>query len=235
MRCIENWIPVNVNSCPLDKKPLFKKDLVAVSIPFRNLLNKLDIKCDFEPAGCTHICLMSVLPSHVKVCPFNPDGEMICEQGCDLTFLRRDRDSHKCIAALKEVVAKQRCEIADLKRLNAKRTYDAAFYRFPSDRSTLSEFMSVHEDRQMELINRHRHLYARSARRNYADQSASTRARTPPPPNISISSRMHQAGAAGSAAAQLTRSRLSVPMELAEVQVQVQVSVMFYFVVSYCD
>lgn len=226
LKCIENWIPVNVNSCPLDKKPLFKKDLVAVSIPFRNLLNKLDIKCDFEPAGCGYVCLMSVLPSHVKVCPFNPDGEMICEQGCDLTFLRRDRDSHKCIDALKEVVAKQRCEIADLKRLNAKRSYETAFYRFPSDRSALSEFMSVHEDRHMEIINRQRHML-RSARRNY-DQPASSRARTPPPPNISISSRMHQAGAAGSSAAQLSRSRLSVPMELAEVQVQVQVCVILF-------
>ena len=224
VKCIENWIPVNVNACPLDKKPLFKKDLVAVSIPFRNLLNRLDIKCDFEPSGCANVCQMHHLPSHVKVCPFNPDGEMICEQGCELTFMRRDKDGHKCIMALKEVVAKQRTEIADLnKRMSTKRSYDAAFFhRFPSDRSALSEFMSVHEDRQMEMINRQRAQLLRSARSRVSyDQPGGSRARTPPPPNISISSRLHPA--AGPPAAQLTRSRHSVPIDMGEVQVQVQV------------
>ena len=221
-----------MNACPLDKKPLFKKDLVAVSIPFRNLLNRLDIKCDYEAAGCPHVCQMHHLPSHVKVCPFNPDGEMICDQGCELTFLRRDRDSHKCIQALKELVSKQRGELADLNK-RMKRSYDTAFFnRFPGDRPTLSEFIDV-QDRQIEILSRQRQNLLRS--RSRFESSSASRARTPPPPNISLrtSGLHHQLQAAmgpvsssGATPAShpYTRSRLSMPVELSEVQVQVQVS-----------
>lgn len=225
LKCIENWIPMNVNACPLDKKQLYKKDLVPVSIPFRNLLNRLDIKCDFEPAGCTNVCQMHHLPAHVKVCPFNPDGEMVCQQGCDLTFLRRDQDSHKCIEALKELVSKQRGQLADLnKQISAKRSYDSAFFQRFADRSErLTDYMTVHEDQRMEMLSRTRQMIRRP-RVNF-DSSSGSRARTPPPPNISLSSRLHQlpisVSAATSAHAHLTRSRL--PLETSEVQVQLQV------------
>ena len=173
--CIENWIPLNVNACPLDKKPLYKKDLTQVSLPFRNLLTRLRIKCDFEVEGCKFICQMGLLPEHVKMCPFNPNGEMICDQGCDLTFLRKERDTHKCIDALKELVAKQRIEIADLKR-TPKRTHDGnlrtALDASPSmgyyNRSAagISDLLSISDHRDLIRFRRFR---------------PDTRARTPPP------------------------------------------------------
>lgn len=173
--CIENWIPLNVNACPLDKKPLYKKDLTQVSLPFRNLLTRLRIKCDFEVEGCKYICQMGLLPEHVRTCPFNPNGEMMCEQGCELTFLRKERDSHKCIEALKEVISKQRIEIADLKRA-PKRTHDGnlrtALDASPSmgyyNRSAagISDLLGISDHRDLIRFRRFR---------------PDTRARTPPP------------------------------------------------------
>lgn len=149
-KCIEEWIPVNVNACPLDKKPLFKKDLTAISIPFRNLLNRLEIKCEFESEGCKNVCQMSRLASHIKLCPFNPDGEMICDQGCELTFPRRLKDDHHCIPALQKIISEQRIEICDLnKKLGNKRTYDAAFFSRYGDRLTME--MDAISERRAEL------------------------------------------------------------------------------------
>ena len=173
--CIENWIPLNVNACPLDKKPLYKKDLTQVSLPFRNLLTRLRIKCDFEGEGCKFICQMGVLPEHVKMCPFNPNGEMICDQGCDLTFLRKERDSHKCIEALKDLVSKQRIEIADLKRA-PKRTHDGNL-RSALDSSSSMGYYNRSAAGISDLLGISDHRDLIRFRRFRPD----TRARTPPP------------------------------------------------------
>lgn len=44
--CIKSWLSVN-QTCPADRRPLTVLDLTKQSRPFRNLLNKLEIKCDF--------------------------------------------------------------------------------------------------------------------------------------------------------------------------------------------
>ena len=132
MKCIENWIPQNVNTCPLDKKPLFRKDLLGACIPFKNLLNRLQLKCDFESAGCGHICQLSSMNEHMRICLFNPDGEMQCERGCNLKFQRKNERDHKCVDALKDLVLKKDAEIAMLKQRGAKRPFDG-----PDNRSGL--------------------------------------------------------------------------------------------------
>lgn len=47
--CISDWLSIN-KICPADRKPLTISDLKPPSRPFRNLWNKLDIKCDFRKA-----------------------------------------------------------------------------------------------------------------------------------------------------------------------------------------
>ncbi|KAI1291691.1 E3 ubiquitin-protein ligase NRDP1 [Halotydeus destructor] len=122
--CIDGWIPVNSNCCPLDKKPLIKKDIIPSCIPFKNLLNRLKLRCDFEKDGCAFVCQLGQMMDHIKFCEFNPDGEVICSEGCDLKYLRKEADSHKCINALKKVVEQQKDTIAELKRKPQKRNYD---------------------------------------------------------------------------------------------------------------
>ena len=189
-KCIENWIPVNVNTCPLDKKTLHKKDLVTVSIPFRNLLNRLMIKCDFESVGCTTVSMIGCLADHIKVCPFNPDGEMVCDQGCELTFPRRDRESHKCLVALKEVISKQRLEINDLQKKigGTKRPYETAFSRlgYTGERSpNFSDSVPYHPMEYGDLARRRTELFQGPRIRNRPSiisyESTTSRTRTPPP------------------------------------------------------
>lgn len=43
-KCITSWIPINVNSCPIDKKPLFKRELQPACLPFRRLISRLELK-----------------------------------------------------------------------------------------------------------------------------------------------------------------------------------------------
>ena len=58
------------------------------------MINKLEIKCDFESEGCNEVCPLSNLASHVKTCPFS-EGVILCEYGCGIKFPRRL--GHSCL------------------------------------------------------------------------------------------------------------------------------------------
>jgi hypothetical protein len=45
-QCIREWLLIN-KSCPVDRNPLKCDDLKPIARSLRNLLNKLEIKCDF--------------------------------------------------------------------------------------------------------------------------------------------------------------------------------------------
>lgn len=47
--CINDWLSVNM-TCPVDRTPITVSDLKPTSRPFRNLWNKLEIRCDFRKA-----------------------------------------------------------------------------------------------------------------------------------------------------------------------------------------
>lgn len=46
MACIKNWLSIK-KICPIDRQPLRKTELRKPSRLLRNLLGKLEIKCDF--------------------------------------------------------------------------------------------------------------------------------------------------------------------------------------------
>lgn len=45
--CIKGWLTVD-KTCPVDRRPLVVNDLMVPSRVLRNLLNNLEIKCDFR-------------------------------------------------------------------------------------------------------------------------------------------------------------------------------------------
>lgn len=45
--CIKGWLTID-KTCPVDRRPLVTNDLIVPSRVLRNLLNNLDIACDFR-------------------------------------------------------------------------------------------------------------------------------------------------------------------------------------------
>lgn len=77
--CIVNWIINHESTCPLDRISLYPEELVDAPLPFKNLIGRLLIKCDFETQGCSHVCMISALDLHHLSCIFNPKSRMFCE------------------------------------------------------------------------------------------------------------------------------------------------------------
>jgi len=112
--CINNWLQ-SQNTCPMCKTTQSRGDLVSVGIiNFKNLINRLKVKCDHQPSGCDVICQLSDLPDHLKICQLRPDAEIKCDLGCDLKMLRKTKEDHKCLEALKVALFKKDGQISDL-------------------------------------------------------------------------------------------------------------------------
>lgn len=128
-QCINTWLDQNSRnhntigtqrrrivvsgSCPVDRKTLCKDELVEAAIPFRNIISRLKIKCDFEQYGCNKIVALGSIKDHVRSCNFNPEELVQCPNGCSSLFLRRELVSrpHNCIKELKRIIKKQERKI----------------------------------------------------------------------------------------------------------------------------
>ncbi|XP_051886365.1 PDZ domain-containing RING finger protein 4-like isoform X3 [Pristis pectinata] len=113
--CVLPWV-VQQGMCPVKCQRMSTKELNHV-LALRNLISKLDIKCDYRPRGCTKVVHLQNLAEHVEMCDYSParcrnkgckevlnlkdmDVHMrescecrpvgMCEQGCGLVLLYRD-------------------------------------------------------------------------------------------------------------------------------------------------
>ncbi|XP_067907390.1 E3 ubiquitin-protein ligase PDZRN3-B-like [Heterodontus francisci] len=102
--------------CPVQCQRMSTKELNHV-LALRNLIAKLDIKCDYRSRGCSKVVTLQNLAEHVEMCDYSPakcrnkgckevlnlkdmDVHMrescecrpvgICEQGCGLVLLHRE-------------------------------------------------------------------------------------------------------------------------------------------------
>lgn len=95
-QCICEWSANHNNICPNDGSTI--TSMGAVGFNFKNLLNRMEICCEFE--GCDWTGSLSNLDSHVAVCEFNLEAEKTCPT-CDTTFTRKEEADHDCIRSLK--------------------------------------------------------------------------------------------------------------------------------------
>jgi len=116
--CITEWLTRQSN-CPVDRSPLTKQVLKPAPRVLRNLLAKLDIKCDFASGGCPAIVKLELLQSHMDSCDFNPYKPVICEKGCGFVLLRNQVEGHNCLSDLRELISKQESQIVELKAAKA--------------------------------------------------------------------------------------------------------------------
>ena len=78
----------------------------------RNLLDKLEIKCDFVAFGCQQVFHLDSLTPHMSVCDFNPEKRVECVSGCGLILRKADLQTHNCIKSLRKYISEenQKCE-----------------------------------------------------------------------------------------------------------------------------
>lgn len=174
--CIKRRIATD-KTCPVDlnpiklsgESPVFKAPCMA----FRNLLYKLNIRCDFrkrrlqikhlrfgwlkffaltETVGCSNVMKMEDLADHVRSCKFNYEAEVVCDSGCNLTVTRREYLTSNCSSHMKQ-------EIENLKlRVNFQRKRFEGLANCLYDRiDKLNDEMNCNrtEKQQMEILIRH--------------------------------------------------------------------------------
>ncbi|XP_061689220.1 E3 ubiquitin-protein ligase PDZRN3-B [Syngnathoides biaculeatus] len=126
--CVLPWV-VQQRSCPVNCQRISSKELNHV-LPLKNLILKLEIKCDNHVRGCDAVVKLQHLAEHAGMCDYSPakcrnlgcnevlslrdvDAHMremcdfraagVCERGCGLTLTVKEQrlNEHCCVRALK--------------------------------------------------------------------------------------------------------------------------------------
>ncbi len=80
----------------------------------RNLLSRLDVRCENEPHGCVAVVKMDMLNTHLKDCAHNPKRPTECSEGCGMTVPRDELAAHNCIRELRAGLKAHDQKVAEL-------------------------------------------------------------------------------------------------------------------------
>ncbi|XP_075871815.1 E3 ubiquitin-protein ligase PDZRN3-B isoform X3 [Nelusetta ayraudi] len=173
--CVLPWV-VQRSSCPVQCQRISAKELNHV-LPLKNLILKLEIKCDNHGRGCGAVVRLQHLAEHAESCDFAPakcrhrgcgellslrdvDAHMretcelrpagVCEAGCGLTLTVRERrlGGHCCVSALKAHSGALQCKIVSLDREFKTQTIKAN----QREKSLLAQLTAVHGELQMTAL-----------------------------------------------------------------------------------
>ncbi|XP_029948023.1 E3 ubiquitin-protein ligase PDZRN3-B isoform X1 [Salarias fasciatus] len=173
--CVLPWV-VQQSSCPVKCQRISTKELNHV-LPLKNLILKLEIKCDNHARGCDAVVRLQRLAEHAEMCAFSPakcrnrgcdavlnlrdvDAHMretcehrpagTCEGGCGLTLTHRElkSKSHCCVRALKAHNGALRCRLLLLDRELKTQTIRAN----DREKALLAQLSAVHGELQMTAL-----------------------------------------------------------------------------------
>ncbi|XP_028262027.1 E3 ubiquitin-protein ligase PDZRN3-B isoform X2 [Parambassis ranga] len=173
--CVLPWV-VQQSSCPVKCQRISTKELNHV-LPLKNLILKLEIKCDNHARGCDAVVKLQHLAEHAEMCEYSPakcrnkgceevlnlrdmDAHMretcdyrpvgICESGCGLMLTHKEQklNSHCCLRALKAHNSALHCKILILDRELKKQTIKAN----KREKSLLAQLSAVHSELQMTAL-----------------------------------------------------------------------------------
>ncbi|XP_040890492.1 E3 ubiquitin-protein ligase PDZRN3-B isoform X3 [Toxotes jaculatrix] len=173
--CVLPWV-VQQSSCPVKCQRISTKELNHV-LPLKNLILKLEIKCDNHARGCDAVVKLQHLAEHAEMCDYSPakcrnkgcnevlnlrdmDAHMretcdyrpvgICESGCGLMLTHKELklNGHCCLRALKAHNSALHCKIISLDREFKKQTIKAN----KREKSLLAQLSAVHSELQMTAL-----------------------------------------------------------------------------------
>ena len=67
--CIDEWLKER-GTCPIDRKPLSIDGLSKAPRLVTNLINKMQIKCDYSDKGCPAVTTIKDKRDHNKICTY---------------------------------------------------------------------------------------------------------------------------------------------------------------------
>ena len=111
--CINEWLK-NSPSCPVDRNQLRANQLQQIPRIVRNLINHLQIYCDFKVKGCEQVVMLEELESHKLRCSFNPEIPIECPKYCGAFVPKNRLTEHDCIRELRDLLCKQQKQISQL-------------------------------------------------------------------------------------------------------------------------
>jgi len=98
--CIHEWIKQESN-CPTCRQKLTTRGLLPVPRVLRNIIGKLNMKCDFASKGCLTVVRLEDLAAHVVDCDFNI---IPCPKGCGFEAARSIVTTHDCVSYLAHLI-----------------------------------------------------------------------------------------------------------------------------------
>ncbi|XP_051932020.1 E3 ubiquitin-protein ligase PDZRN3-B isoform X2 [Hippocampus zosterae] len=173
--CVLPWV-IQQSSCPVKCQRISSKELNHV-LPLKNLILKLEIKCDNHVRGCAAVVKLQHLAEHAGVCDYSPakcgnegcdevlslrdvDAHMretcdfraagACERGCGLTLTQRERrlDDHCCVRALKAHNGVLQYQMMRLDSEFKKQTIEAN----KREKALLAQLSAAHAELQMTAV-----------------------------------------------------------------------------------
>jgi hypothetical protein len=113
--CIRGWI-LEKKECPVDRKVISESHLRDPFRAFKNLLNQLEITCDYSALGCNKQLKLENLKIHTKECEFDPEKHIIkCERNQEIKKMQYKEHEQNCLPLVKrnlEMTKKQLTSIS---------------------------------------------------------------------------------------------------------------------------
>ncbi|XP_036387904.1 E3 ubiquitin-protein ligase PDZRN3-B isoform X2 [Megalops cyprinoides] len=185
--CVLPWV-VQQSSCPVKCQRISTKELNHV-LPLKNLILKLDIKCDNHARGCEKVVKLQHLAEHAEMCDYSPakcrnkgcnevlnlkdmDAHMretcdyrpvgICENGCGLMLIHKEQklDTHCCLKALKAHNSALQTKVVGLDKEFKKQSLKSS----KREKSLLAQLSAVHNELQMTALKYQKKFTEYSAR-----------------------------------------------------------------------
>ncbi|XP_049589711.1 E3 ubiquitin-protein ligase PDZRN3-B isoform X1 [Syngnathus scovelli] len=173
--CVLPWV-VQQSSCPVKCQRISSKELNHV-LPLKNLILKLEIKCDNHVRGCDVVVKLQHLAEHAGMCDYSPakcgnkgcdevlslrdvDAHMretcefraagICERGCGLTLTLKEKrlNEHCCVRALKAHNGVLQYKMMCLDSEFKKQTIEAN----KREKALLAQLSAAHAELQMTAV-----------------------------------------------------------------------------------
>ncbi|KAM3877653.1 E3 ubiquitin-protein ligase PDZRN3-B isoform 2-T2 [Diretmus argenteus] len=185
--CVLPWV-VQQSSCPVKCQRISAKELNHV-LPLKNLILKLEIKCDNHARGCDKVVRLQHLAEHAEMCDYSPakcrnkgctealnlrdmDAHMretceyrpvgICDSGCGLMLTHKEQkvNSHCCLRALKAHNSALHGKVISLEKEFKKQSVKAS----KREKSLLAQLSAVHNELQVTALKYQKKFTEYSAR-----------------------------------------------------------------------
>lgn len=138
--CISQWLKQQP-TCPVDRQPIYIKDLKPVPRILKNLLSKLMVTCDNSIHGCDIVVKLESLSLHLQECDHNPKKPVECSNSCGMIVPKDELQNHNCIKELRKVINDQQNRINQLTNEVYKQKNDID--RVTTDLRSLEEVLRI--------------------------------------------------------------------------------------------